>query len=409
MELDKNTKEYAQKLKAVKLSAASRTRLKERLGEYADFHAVSESVRVSTADRSRTQVFQTSTTVWYATFFKRIKRSTMPLLVIAVVLVLGGGTTFAAEGSLPGDLLYPVKVGFNESVRAALAVSADSEAKLQADLLEERVHEAEELKAEGRLQGELAMEVGAGIRAQAKAADKASDQTEATVAVATDNRIELALAHYDRLTGTVRPTGTGGGGTGTSVALATTPTTRAKVGVAAPEMDSAAAVSDVTVSTMVALEPISIEQLSRNNEQRLEAVRSLLVRHQNDIQADVRAELEASIHDIDQLNLQVMLQSNLDIAHRLMLEISDMLAHIEATLTSLGKAKIDTETGALLDVDFSQPPVYDEEPGMLPMPPTIDPLPMDGQTSGGGGADSAVDITSDMIDVSTETQTNFSF
>ena len=40
-------------------------------------------------------------------------------IALIIALVLGGGTSFAAEGSLPGDLLYPVKIGVNEEFRRA--------------------------------------------------------------------------------------------------------------------------------------------------------------------------------------------------------------------------------------------------------------------------------------------------
>lgn len=45
----------------------------------------------------------------------------MPVFAaILVAALLGGGTSFAAQGTLPGDLLYPVKVGFNERITEAV-------------------------------------------------------------------------------------------------------------------------------------------------------------------------------------------------------------------------------------------------------------------------------------------------
>lgn len=89
-----------------------------------------------------------------------IKNKYMPIVAVALILaILGGGTSFAAEGSLPGDLLYPVKVKVNEQVAAALRVSDDSKARFQAELAEKRLKEANALAAQGRLDSEVEVEL----------------------------------------------------------------------------------------------------------------------------------------------------------------------------------------------------------------------------------------------------------
>lgn len=78
----------------------------------------------------------------FAAFFRK------PVVVfgsIALVLVTGGGVSLAAEGALPGDLLYPVKVRVNEEVRAAVLVSSEAKAGWEARRLERRLEEAESL------------------------------------------------------------------------------------------------------------------------------------------------------------------------------------------------------------------------------------------------------------------------
>ncbi|MEK9148155.1 MAG: hypothetical protein AAB650_01845, partial [Patescibacteria group bacterium] len=53
----------------------------------------------------------------------------MPIgLIVALFIATSGGISLAAEGALPGDLLYPIKVSVNEEVRAVLAVSLESQA-----------------------------------------------------------------------------------------------------------------------------------------------------------------------------------------------------------------------------------------------------------------------------------------
>lgn len=69
----------------------------------------------------------------------------------AFVLVLGVGTSYAAEGALPGDALYGIKVGFNESLEGSLAISHSAKADWHAEVMTRRLIEAETLAAEGRL------------------------------------------------------------------------------------------------------------------------------------------------------------------------------------------------------------------------------------------------------------------
>lgn len=70
---------------------------------------------------------------------------------LLLVVGLGGTTAYAAQGSLPGSALYPVKIYVNEAVGEALAVSSESKLAYHAAAAQERLKEAEALAAEGRL------------------------------------------------------------------------------------------------------------------------------------------------------------------------------------------------------------------------------------------------------------------
>src|SRR3989344_8825649 len=70
---------------------------------------------------------------------------------VLLVVILGGGTVFAAAGSLPGNPLYEVKVNFNEPVKVALAFSAAAQAEVHSKLAQERLREAEELASRDQL------------------------------------------------------------------------------------------------------------------------------------------------------------------------------------------------------------------------------------------------------------------
>lgn len=67
-----------------------------------------------------------------------------------LVLIIGGGSTsLAATGSLPGDTLYGVKLGVNERLERALAVSSEAKADVEVRHAQERLQEVELLAAKG--------------------------------------------------------------------------------------------------------------------------------------------------------------------------------------------------------------------------------------------------------------------
>ena len=84
----------------------------------------------------------------------------MPIILI-IALLIGGGTSLAAESALPGDALYGVKVEVNEEVRSFVAFSSEAQARWEARRAERRLEEAERLAAEGRLDAETRAEIEA--------------------------------------------------------------------------------------------------------------------------------------------------------------------------------------------------------------------------------------------------------
>jgi hypothetical protein len=54
----------------------------------------------------------------------------MPLALLLLLLVGGGATGVVAEKSLPGDVLYPVKIHINENFESAIAFTAKSDAEV---------------------------------------------------------------------------------------------------------------------------------------------------------------------------------------------------------------------------------------------------------------------------------------
>ncbi len=124
----------------------------------------------------------------------------MPIFAaIALVALLGGGTSFAAQGALPGDALYPVKVNVNEEVRSALTFSPEGKIELNAERAAARLAEAEKLAGQNRLTAEAKAQVEKNfIRFADKVKDRLADLSPEARAEIT-SRFEAALAAHDRI------------------------------------------------------------------------------------------------------------------------------------------------------------------------------------------------------------------
>lgn len=70
---------------------------------------------------------------------------------VLFALFTGSSAVSAAEGALPGDILYPVKIKVSEPLRGALKMDDVSKAEWEAEKTERRLEEAETLAAQGRL------------------------------------------------------------------------------------------------------------------------------------------------------------------------------------------------------------------------------------------------------------------
>jgi hypothetical protein len=73
-----------------------------------------------------------------------------PVALVSALLVffmITAGTSYAAEGSLPDDLLYPIKIHVTEPIRAAFAVTPQAKAQWNIGRTAKRLQEAEQLSA----------------------------------------------------------------------------------------------------------------------------------------------------------------------------------------------------------------------------------------------------------------------
>lgn len=115
-------------------------------------------------------------------------------MMAAMVLVFGFGTaTYAAEGALPGDTLYPLKTQVLEPARVALAPTPEARAQAHMTIAETRITEAAALAQKGRLNEQTETQLASDFSLhtakaeETEAADTATeeDTTPAKIAFAT--------------------------------------------------------------------------------------------------------------------------------------------------------------------------------------------------------------------------------
>ena len=131
----------------------------------------------------------------------------MPRLVssfafVLILAVVGGSTAYAAEGTVPGDLLYPVKVSVNERVIAALAVSPETKATVHARLVERRMEEAETLAARGALTTEVKEELETNLEGHAQVIEDSValvEEEDPVAAADISARFESSLSAHSAL------------------------------------------------------------------------------------------------------------------------------------------------------------------------------------------------------------------
>lgn len=71
--------------------------------------------------------------------------------LMGVFVVTASGISYAAESSVPGDMLYPFKVRVNEQVQGFFHFDSKSKAQWEIDRIQRRLEEAETLKNKGKL------------------------------------------------------------------------------------------------------------------------------------------------------------------------------------------------------------------------------------------------------------------
>jgi hypothetical protein len=81
------------------------------------------------------------------------------MIFVCLVIAMGNGVVLASNNSVPGDLLYPIKVKIVEPVHSALIISPSAKAEYESSLARKRLVEAEKLVETNKLSEEKEQEL----------------------------------------------------------------------------------------------------------------------------------------------------------------------------------------------------------------------------------------------------------
>lgn len=139
----------------------------------------------------------------FTSILSLIRNPMIASLLIALTLIASGGISYAAENSLPGDTLYPVKLHINEEVRSALAVNDKDQAEWDAQRAERRLSEAATLAAKGQLKADAQTQIASNFENFAgrvsERVQKLEDAGETEKAAEVSSRFEAALKAHEKI------------------------------------------------------------------------------------------------------------------------------------------------------------------------------------------------------------------
>lgn len=155
---DTDLKKYAEK---VSLKASERRELRERVLSYMEYHPLPKQTSLREERAIEGIPSESFVTFHFTAFHARIAGGLFALLVIIA--------PFIAEKSVPGDALYLVKTGLNETVQGKLANSPYEKIEFETKLMERRIAEARVLASEGKLTEEVKTQLAETVKGHTEA------------------------------------------------------------------------------------------------------------------------------------------------------------------------------------------------------------------------------------------------
>jgi hypothetical protein len=128
-------KQFKKGSREVRLTVEEKSAMRQALVQFARENPI---IHTSQAKNSRAVVSPYS-------FMRKARGFKILSATVIGGILIGGTVSFAAEGSLPGNVLYPVKTELNERVRSVVAVTPQAKADWDIKLVERRLSEVKEV------------------------------------------------------------------------------------------------------------------------------------------------------------------------------------------------------------------------------------------------------------------------
>lgn len=167
------SEELHKKALTVKLKAAERDVLRERVISYMEYHPLTTAGKRTISKSERALLSEPYRTVSFS-WRQLFSYGSVAAVVCAVTI------SYSAEQAVPGDALYPVKVKFNEEVRSSLTLSPYEKVTWETERLNRRIAEARVLASEGKLTTEAEAAVVAAVRTHSAEARREIDELRVT-------------------------------------------------------------------------------------------------------------------------------------------------------------------------------------------------------------------------------------
>ena len=112
------------------------------------------------------------------------------MLILAIIMLTGGGVTWAAQTSIPGDFLYSWKINVTESIESAFVVGIRHRADFEVTRTAKRLHEVTELAIRKETRVEVTAQAHVRLEEQIKVA---SDQIAKVASEDKEKALEVAV------------------------------------------------------------------------------------------------------------------------------------------------------------------------------------------------------------------------
>ncbi len=126
----------------------------------------------------------------------KLRIPAVALASLMLFLSVGGIASVKASFALPGDVLYPMKVGFNEKIEEVLAFSDTAKLNLNIRLAELRLQEAEKLTIQGRFNGSQETQLNSDFQDRVRKVSLYANQLHG---VEDEKKLEVASVNFEAM------------------------------------------------------------------------------------------------------------------------------------------------------------------------------------------------------------------